>query len=558
MIPKITLIISLLVTAVGLSSLKAPSDTPVGGTVSSNTTWNVAGSPYIVIANVNVAEGVTLSIEPGVVVKFDPEFSLEVNGELIAQGSQDQPIRFTSNQTSPAPGDWGSIHFTSTAVVTTLDAEGNYVSGSLLQHCVVEYAGAGELWAVNAKSLMVDSCVIRDNLGGGISDPGTLTAQSRISGNIINNNHAIAPGSNGGGVLSTHCTLKDNKVTGNSASNHGGGIYAENCEITDNTTSDNTATARGGGIYAKFSQVSGNTAFQNNALQGGGIYLDQSIGNNNTSYANMANAGGGIFSNQSRVSESIAGGNMATDSGGGIHAFFSDVLTNTISSNTISGLGGHGAGAYAIGNQDFLNNTVIDNQAPTQSTAGGAEFSGTPSVHNNNLYANSPYDVSVVSSSDIDGAQNYWGTATSLEIADAIYDKDDNINRGPLNYQPYLESLNVGAPLPPPAGLSVALQGSFLRLSWTAVPGNPSDIRYKIYYDSDNPIPPFEGEGIAQGDSPINVGDETIELLSGFEFGQEYFFAVATYDSQGRESWYSRTLSIIYSGSPIYLPVIIK
>ena len=37
--------------------------------------------------SINVIEGVTLIIEPGVVVKFDGDYSFQVNGQLIAQGT---------------------------------------------------------------------------------------------------------------------------------------------------------------------------------------------------------------------------------------------------------------------------------------------------------------------------------------------------------------------------------------------------------------------------------------------------------------------------------------
>jgi ABC-type dipeptide/oligopeptide/nickel transport system permease subunit len=42
---------------------ESPSSTDVGGMISTNTTWDLAGSPYIVLAPVLVVEGVTLTIE---------------------------------------------------------------------------------------------------------------------------------------------------------------------------------------------------------------------------------------------------------------------------------------------------------------------------------------------------------------------------------------------------------------------------------------------------------------------------------------------------------------
>jgi len=41
-------------------------DTNAGGTISADTVWNVAGSPYIVTDNVTVNAGMTLTDETGV------------------------------------------------------------------------------------------------------------------------------------------------------------------------------------------------------------------------------------------------------------------------------------------------------------------------------------------------------------------------------------------------------------------------------------------------------------------------------------------------------------
>ncbi|UCG68776.1 MAG: hypothetical protein JSV09_13380, partial [Thermoplasmata archaeon] len=80
--------------------------TVVSGYYYSDTIWTLANSPYIVTDDITIVPGVTLTIEPGVVVKFDGPYELVVDGYLIAQGTVTNNIVFTSNSTTPSVGDW--------------------------------------------------------------------------------------------------------------------------------------------------------------------------------------------------------------------------------------------------------------------------------------------------------------------------------------------------------------------------------------------------------------------------------------------------------------------
>lgn len=82
--------------------------TYVLGEISTNTTWEVSGSPYIVQGLLEVTNNSILAIDPGVTVKFDGFylFRATTGSSIYAEGTQSQRILFTSNSGTPAPDDW--------------------------------------------------------------------------------------------------------------------------------------------------------------------------------------------------------------------------------------------------------------------------------------------------------------------------------------------------------------------------------------------------------------------------------------------------------------------
>jgi len=129
---KTTFSLVLLIAFLYIGIAPATADTFVGGPITTNTTWTLVGSPYIVTSNVTVNSGITLTIEAGVLVKFDGLYAMNVSGVLNAQGTALSPITFTSGSLTPAPQNWNSIHLI-----------GSESSNSQIAYWVIQYSVYG-------------------------------------------------------------------------------------------------------------------------------------------------------------------------------------------------------------------------------------------------------------------------------------------------------------------------------------------------------------------------------------------------------------------------------
>lgn len=126
--------------------------TIVQGLITADTTWDLAGSPYVITSTVIVNDKVTLTIEPGVEVQANAQHGLIVLGALNAAGNTANPIAF--GPVTPGVA-WLGVQLGSGAVQTDSDA-------SVLRHLLIEGAG---LSVTDAFPTLAD-LTVRDNAGG--------------------------------------------------------------------------------------------------------------------------------------------------------------------------------------------------------------------------------------------------------------------------------------------------------------------------------------------------------------------------------------------------------
>lgn len=103
-----------------------------GGNWKTSGCWNLPGLdfPYYIAGHVTLATDTILSISPGTMIKFGDGNGLYVIGTLVAKGSPEAPIAFTSNAPDAVREKWRGIYF------------GPQAGESELHFCSILYAGS--------------------------------------------------------------------------------------------------------------------------------------------------------------------------------------------------------------------------------------------------------------------------------------------------------------------------------------------------------------------------------------------------------------------------------
>jgi hypothetical protein len=126
----------------------------------------------------------------------------------------------------------------------------------------------------------------------------------------------------------------------------------------------------------------------------------------------------------------ICGGSNGIQGGTGCTA---TIERNLIFNNTNAGI--DIGSKITIRDNTITNNTVgIQNPIPSST------------IKNNNIYANSRFNLYTEATSDIDATYNWWGTADKQAMRQTIYYVDNNYKYGKVIFVPFLTEPNPEAP----------------------------------------------------------------------------------------------------------------
>ena len=279
---KITLLVSLII------SLSAFTQTSVSGNQSG--TWTITGSPYEVNGYINVPFGETLTIQAGVEINFQGHYKFNVNGKLLVNGTEENMVLFTTDNTSTG---WGGIRFDTVSEI------------SIFNYCKIEFGKAtGDYPDMHGGAILLKesnaefyNCIFENNEAYGSSDDGMGGAVYGINTGsetqtytkfidcTFKDNHAVTEGgavklTNDGHTEFTRCKFINNNA------NYGGGAIMFYSALDVNLTNclfylNSTNNSGGGAIKAMNPTVSlffTNCTFAYNSAfggsEGGAIALD--------------------------------------------------------------------------------------------------------------------------------------------------------------------------------------------------------------------------------------------------------------------------------------------
>ncbi len=218
---------------------------PTLGGVYTEIQGNISGtlaftdSPFLVVGDISVSANDTLKINAGVTIIFEQNKMLTASGIILAEGTKQKPISFTSfisNETT-----WLGISML------------NPTGTSVFEFCIIQ-----DVWQISNDPLT----------NGAIEISGTTVIVKQC---VFRNNGARYGG--GLAVFDSNVIIENNIFRDNDAEIYGGAMFLQNSDavIINNTIYRNTCFNYGGGVVLRdplTTEIQNNIFFNNLSFTG--------------------------------------------------------------------------------------------------------------------------------------------------------------------------------------------------------------------------------------------------------------------------------------------------
>lgn len=389
-------LVTLLICTLFFVSTEIVGATDVSGTVSSSATWTKEGSPYTLTGNLTVASGVTLTIEPSVVIQMPSNCILQVNGALVAKGTSSEKINFKGGDVSLGEGS---------------------------SSCIIENA-----FFDCANLIVASSATIKDNTIIGQASSERHEALLITGGAPIISNNLIYGADSQRGIRITggSPTITQNGIMGMIISE---GNKAEAIVITHNTIEGGVSLSQSGATIT------------NNLITG-------------FKYVNFNGYVEGLFD---LIYDSWLGGGIGiTADYSDIQRGIGGVITDNVITGSIDGISVLQGGTTTIERNLIVNTTrdairvssdAVIRDNTLRNNQRGIVVGNMPTViiNNNNLEDNGNYSVYLYTGVDVDASSNWWGTTDLQTIENWIWDSTYETYVGTVNIEPLLTVPNQNA-----------------------------------------------------------------------------------------------------------------
>lgn len=414
LVSKASVCIMILIVVSGLAMVSSVNATgSFHGVITESATWTKANSPYTLDGPTSIASGVTITVEPGVTVNLN-SYYLQVNGSLIARGTAGDKIYFTNGRviyTSASPG------------------------GTVFEYTVTDHLDT-------ATSLTITKNTFNKLSVGGSSTvtENTITSLSAGGTATVTNNE-----------ITQSCDASESaKLTENNIHTRLICLGGQSVTISNNRISDGIhCDAHGGTVDISDNQITNTNNYPIIYISS----IDATVTNNKIIGQNSPDSGirvlGSYHSSiQTRVTitgNQISGCKTGIDFSSGWGTIKQNAIINNDIGISVAVSSFYNIPAPGTNVGTIEQNTIAKNGVGLQYSP--EELAVT--IQNNNLQDNSNCNLKITGSDDISIPNNYWGTTSTDEIKQKIYDYNFDFNLGKVSYTPILNQPVAGAPAVP-------------------------------------------------------------------------------------------------------------